>query len=500
MKYEKIGFYDAVRLLGNKVGFNLDIKKGTKAKEKDEDLEIYELACKFYQNSITTSMGKNAIEYLDNRKIDKETIKKFRIGLSISKMSLTDYLISKKISLDKLIRLGISNESGTDLFVNRIMFPLYDLQGNVVAFSGRIYNTKDSSKYINTKETNIFKKGNLLYNYHQARELLRKSDSIIVMEGFMDVIRASTIGVNNCVATMGTAFTKQHAELLKKTTNNIILMFDGDEAGEEATTSAIEVLKEFDITPKVVRLPEDLDPDEYVLKYGKDSFVNVLNNPISSIDFLMQIHKNNKNMSDIADITKYINESLKDLASCDDEILISLTLKKLEAEYKIDYKTLEDKLKSLKSVKPKKDEIVAEKIKLNKYDMASRNLLYYMLKDEKVVNKVENEIAYIPDDNMRALLNEIIAYSHKFGIINIADFISYIAAKEDIFKTFNEIIKMNLKDKYLEEEIDDYIKVINSYPVKKKENELDKLLKAESDPLKQAEILKEKLALKGVKE
>ncbi len=498
-EYEKIGFFDAVRLLGNKVGYNLETTKSTKSKEKDEDLEIYETACKFYQNSITTSLGKNAIEYLENRKIDKETIKKFRIGLSLSKVSLTDYLLNKKISLDKLIKLGISNESGSDLFVNRIMFPLYDLHGNVVAFSGRIYNTKDTSKYINTKETNIFKKGNLLYNYHQARELLKKSDSIIVMEGFMDVIRASTIGVNNCVATMGTAFTKQHAELLKKTTNNIILMFDGDSAGEEATTSAIEVLKEFDINPKVVRLPEDLDPDEYVLKYGKDSFINVLNKPISSIDFLMQMHKNNKNMSDVVDITKYINESLKDLATCDDEILVSLTLKRLESEYNVDYKVLEDKLLSLKKSKEKTTEIVKQKTKLNKYDIASNNLVYYMLKDGKVLKKAEQDLAFIPNDNVRALFNDIIDYSHKYGVINIADFISFISNREETLRTFNQILSQDLKEKYTEEEINDYISVINSYPLKKKEKELDKLLKEEKDPLKQANILKEKLALKGVK-
>ena len=498
-QYEKIGFIDAVKLLGNKVGFNLDTKKSSKSKEKDEDLEIYELACKFYQNSITTSMGKNAIEYLEKRMIDKETIKKFRIGLSFSKISLTDYLISKNISLDKLIKLGISNESGNDLFVNRIMFPLYDLQGNVVAFSGRIYNTKDPSKYINTKETNIFKKGNLLYNYHQAREVLKKSDSIIVMEGFMDVIRASSVGINNCVATMGTAFTKQHAELLKKTSNNIILMFDGDEAGEEATTSAIEVLKEFDITPKVVRLPEDLDPDEYVLKYGKDSFINILNRPISSIDFMMQMHKNNKNMSDIVDITKYINESLKDLATCDDEILVSLTLKKLESEYKIDYKTLEDKLLSLKNIKPKKSEEVKSNVRVNKYDMAARNLLYYMLKDDKVIKKADSELAFIPNDNLRILFNEIIAFYHKFGVINIADLISYIASKEEIYNTFNDIVKLNLNEKCFAEEINDYINVINSYPVRKKVSELDKKIKEENDPIKQAKLLAEKLALKGVK-
>ena len=276
--YEHIGFYDAVKLLGNKVGYNLGTLTTTKNKE-DKSYEIYQLACKFYQNNLNTSLGKNAYEYLENRKIDKDTIKKFQIGLSVPKISLTNYLLNKGIKLKELVDLGISNENGIDLFINRIMFPLYDLEGNVIAFSGRIYNTKDNSKYINTKETKIFKKGTILYNYHQAKSPLKKNENIIVMEGFMDVIRASTVGISNCVATMGTALTKQNATLLKKMADNIILCFDGDKAGEEATTSAINVLKEIDVNPKVVRLEENLDPDEYILKYGQEKFQNKLNNP-----------------------------------------------------------------------------------------------------------------------------------------------------------------------------------------------------------------------------
>ena len=306
-EYEHINFYEAVKLIGSKAGYSL-VTRNIHTKKEDNSLEIYDIACKFYQNNLNTALGKNAQEYLENRKIDKETIKKFKIGLSMSKTSLTDYLLNKQIKLKDLINLGISNDNGIDLFINRIMFPLYDLEGNVVAFSGRLYNTKDQSKYINTKETNIFKKGNLLYNYHQAKDILKKSEKIIVMEGFMDVIRASTIGINNCVAIMGTAFTKQHANLLRKMTDNIILCFDGDSAGKEATTSAIEVLREIGISPKVISLEENLDPDEYILKYGKDAFKNKIDNPQSSIEFLMKLHKNNKNLNDINDISKYIDE------------------------------------------------------------------------------------------------------------------------------------------------------------------------------------------------
>lgn len=500
--YEHINFYEAVKLLGNKVGYNLGTAKRSKS-TVDDSLEIYDSACKFYQNNLNTTLGKNAMEYLESRKIDKETIKKFKIGLSVSKSSLTDYLINKKVPVKDLISLGISNENGKDLFINRIMFPLYDLQGNVVGFSGRIYNTKDSSKYINTKETKIFKKGNLLYNYHQAKDILKKSESIIVMEGFMDVIRASTIGVNNCVATMGTAFTKQHANLLRKMTDNIILCFDGDQAGEEATTGAIEVLKEINVTPKVIRLEENLDPDEYILKYGESAFKEKLDVPESSIEFLMKLHKNNKNLKDLNDISKYIDESLKELINTNDTILVELTLRKMSTEFNIDYNIIKDKynnlIKTPKQSKTKKQEQIKIKINHDKYGNASRYLLYYMIKDCKIINIVKDNITYFPEEIIRNLSNEIIYYYHKYGVFHIADFISYISSREELVKTFNEIMNMNIKEKYSEEEINDYIKVINSYPINKKTDELNQKMREEKDPIKQASILSEILTLKGVK-
>lgn len=502
-EYEHINFYEAVKLLGNKIGYNLGQNVNNKANE-DKTLEIYELACKFYQNNLNTLLGKNAYEYLERRKIDKDTIKKFKIGLSLSKTSLTDYLLNKKIPLKDLVSLGISNENGTDLFVNRVMFPLYDLQGNVVAFSGRIYNTKDNSKYINTKETKIFKKGNLLYNYHQAKDVLKKSEKIIVMEGFMDVIRASTIGVNNCVATMGTAFTKQHANLLRKMTDNIILCFDGDSAGEEATIAAIEVLKEIDITPKVIRLEEKLDPDEYILKYGEKAFKSKIDNPESSIEFLMKQHKSNKNLKDINDISKYIDESIKDLINIKDIVLVELTLQKMSTEFNIDFNILKRKYENLNQANNNEQtstiETSKEKHKYNKYANASRNLIYYMLKDSKVINIVEKKITYFPNDSIRMLSNEIICYYHKYGIFNIADFISYIKDKKEILTTFNAILSMDIKEKYTEEEINDYINLINDYPINKKTEELNIKLREEKDPIKQANILSEILSLRGVKQ
>ena len=494
--FEKISFAQAVRLLGEKVGISIGGISNFSEK-KDEYFEIYELANKFYQNSLFTNLGKNAIEYLKKRNIDKETIKKFGIGLSIQKVSLTDYLKNKKYDIDKLINIGITNDQGNDIFINRIMFPIYDLSGNPVAFSGRIYNTKDTSKYVNTKETDKFKKGKLLYNYHIAKEHLKKNDSIIIMEGQMDVIRASTIGINNCIATMGTALTKDHKNIIKNMTNNIVLCFDGDEAGEKATVHAIELLEDTNIDIKVVRLPNNMDPDEYILKEGKDSFLAQIKNAINLIDYKMELLKKNKDFGNIKDVSSYINSVLKELINEKDDITIELNLKKLSDNFNIDYKTIKNKYNNLvKNKKEIKNEIKPKKT-YDKYRMAENYLIYYMIRDEKVLNMVENKVGYFPTKNIRELSNEIIYYFHKYGIINIADFISYISDRAEILRTFQDIIAMDIKDEFQIQEIEDYIFVINEYHKEMRINNLNKKLKEEKDPLKQAEISMEIMKIRG---
>ena len=494
--YEKISFHEAVRLLGEKVGIEVG-KSITSDAKKDDYFDIYNIANKFYQNSLFTNLGKNAIEYLEKRNIDKETIKKFGIGLSIQKVSLTDYLVNKKYSIDKLIDCGITNDNGHDIFINRIMFPICDLNGNPVAFSGRIYNTRDTAKYVNTKETDKFKKGKILYNYHIAKEQLKKNDSIIIMEGQMDVIRASTIGINNCIATMGTALTKDHKNIIRNMANTIILCFDGDSAGEKATISAIELLEDTDANIKIVRLPDNMDPDEYILKNGKDSFLAQIKSASSLIDYKMELLKKSKDFSNIKDVSSYINSALKELVNEKDDIIVELNLKKISDNFNIEYKTIKDKYNKL--IKNKK--IIIKEIKpknnYNKYDMAENYLIYYMLKDTKVLNMVENRVGYFPNKNIRELSNEIIYYFHKYGIINVADFISYISDREEIRKTLQDIIAMNIKEDFQEKEIEDYIFVVNEYHKEERINNLNKKLKEEKDPLKQAEISMEIMKIRG---
>ena len=258
MNYEHIDFREALRYLGEKVGVNVSsvniVKKTTKF---DHLYEAYNFAVKYFQNNLSASVGKEARAYLSKRGINEEAIKEFEIGLSLeSRDDLTKLLVSKKYELSTLNRIGLSSDDH-DIYDDRIMFPLYDVSGQVVGFSGRIYKDVDQNKYLNTKETDIFKKGEMLYHYHIAREECRLKKSVIVMEGFMDVIRASIVGVKNTVALMGTALTNNQFNLIKRLSNNIILCLDGDDPGVKAMLSIGEHLLDEGVEVKVVVLPDN---------------------------------------------------------------------------------------------------------------------------------------------------------------------------------------------------------------------------------------------------
>lgn len=495
---ENITYGEAINKLAQEDGY--EVRSVERIDPNLKNYEVMSLAIKYYQNNINSVLGENAISYLQERKIDRDTIKKFELGVSISKQPLTPFLLNQ-YDLNTLIDLGLTSTSEKDVFNDRIMIPIHDLYGNPIGFGARIYQTKDSSKYINTKATKIFDKGNILYNYHRAHQNLSKEDSIIIMEGYFDVIRASTVGINHCVAPMGTSLTKNHIQILKKITKHVILCFDGDEAGKMATVHAIPLLEEAGLDTKIIRL-EEKDPDDFILKRGKEAFLEKIKNPLNVIDFKMSILGEQKNLNDVQETSAYLDQIIHELLKEKDDILVELTLKRLSTKFNIDYQTLnsrylEYKKKSNVSV-PKFPKMV--KKSSNQYGQAVDNLLYYMIESPDVTEKALANVSMILDDKKRRLFNEIIYYYHEYGQIILADFSTYLSTKTNVFDTFEGIFSLNLKREYTEEEIDDYIKCINYYY---KKNIIDKLkvdLQKETDPMKQALIISEMMKIRGVKE
>ena len=496
MDYEHVSFIDAVKMIGRRVGVNIDLPTHYK-KPKEKGLEdlynIYDIANKFYQNNLSTKEGNDAREYLSNRDFKEDVIKEFGIGLSLNN-KLSSMLL-KKYDKDILIRSGICNESGGnifDAFTERIMFPLWDIDGNVVGFSGRIYKTKDSSKYVNSKESDIFKKGKLIYNYHRAKEEIRKKKCAIVVEGFMDVIALYKVGIKNVIAMMGTAVTEEQAKILKKLSTNIILCFDGDEAGNKATLSCSLELTKVGIVPKIVRLPDNLDPDEYINKYGKEKYEDYILNPKSLLDYKIDNYKKNTNFNSSDEVSKYVKDVIFELSFVDDKIIRELTIKRLSDETNISVATINGMVKK----KPKEVKKEKKEIPLNKYEKAERRLLFYMLRYKEVINIYEKNKCYLPTKEFRYLASEIIYYFNKHKELCIADFLSYLSDKEELIKPFNMIDTMDISENYTFEEIMDYINLLNDYSVKERIKSLTQEFKKEIDTDKKAKIAKEISELK----
>ena len=497
MNYEHKEFNQVLSDLANRVGITLSGFKTKKVSTKyDEWYKIYDLANKYYQNNLLSKEGEGAREYLKNRSIDDLTIKEFEIGYSLKmRDDLTKLLTMKGHSVDLLNKIGLSNEDH-DIYNSRLMFPLHDLNGKVIGFSGRIITSGKQNKYLNTKETELFKKGKLLYHYHIAKEEARVKKSVIIMEGFMDIIRASTVGIKNTVATMGTALTKDHIKEIKRLSNNIILCFDGDEAGVKATLANGELFKSEGIEVKVITLPGEDDPDTYILKNGKDAFQGLINNAIYYSDFKIKSLSRNRNFASSEEKANYIHEVLEEASKINDTIRTEIILKDLAKKFEIGYNTLEKSFQELVNTKEiKKEVITAPKTKQPKkkdmYQKASFNIIYYMLNKQEIIDVVEQEHIVLPTEALRALESEIVYFYHKYGFINEADFYTYLAPKEELLNLLNEVLEMDLKTTLTKEELYDYFKVIREYNYKKTINNLEEKIKNETDPLMQVKYAEE---------
>ena len=493
MNYEHVSFKEALGILSEKTGIEIKgIEVGKKVTKYDKFYEIYDLALKFYQNNMNSSYSKEAKEYLHNRNITDEMIKEYKIGLSLDKYdTLTKLLLTKGYDLTTLNKIGLSNDS-KDVYINRIIFPLYDLNGRVVGFSGRRYDGIKENKYINTKGTDIFKKGETLYNYHLAREHVRSKNEVIVMEGFMAVIRSSVNGIKNAVGLMGTAITKEQANLISHLSKNVIVCFDGDEPGRLACLENGDVLEKLGCNVKVVELEDNLDPDDYILKYGIDSFKSLIDNSITLSDYRIKRLKKNINLNSDLEKSEYINNVLKETAKIKDEIHREFILKKLAKEFEIGYNTLEKRLLSLIENQPIKEEKIEvkepKKLNKDKYYIATYKLLYCLIMNKKCLEEFDEGRINFLNEEERFLASEISYYYKKYGSITVADFYTYINSKEKLKEVFDRIFELDLEKEITDKEIDDYINTLKEFRVKEEIKKLKQQIKDETDVNKQIEI------------
>ncbi len=498
-KYEGVSFIEAVAIVAAKCGLKLSettFNNNFTDVNKTEH-EIMDLAEKFFQNNLKTSFGETAMAYLKDRGINNDIIKDFGIGLSLDKNdALSTLLFKKNYTKEQLLQLGLVNDINGNLydtFSRRITFPLYDKDGHIVGFSARIYRgEKDTSKYINSRETKLFKKGETLYNYHQARDVAKREKEVIVVEGFMDAIRLSNEGVKNVVALQGTAMTKNQIQLLKKLRVKVILCLDNDNAGLLATVNNGELLSKDGIEVFVIRLSGQKDPDEYILANGIQAFLDNLKKPLSFFEFKINYLKNGKDLNNSLDLAQYINDVLKDLSESNDEILREITLNKISKDYNLSLDVLKTKLSELKPVTTavieEKKEVV-KKEKKDAYVIGAEQILYFMMNGEKYIREYQKKLGFFPTEIYRETANEILYYFENNKTINVADFITYVSDKGTLKDEVTKIVNSAIDGEELTlEAMDEYIDVVNKLLINREIKRLKQQMKNELDVDKKMKI------------
>lgn len=496
-EYENVSFIEAVRIVASKCGKELSITtyNNNVSQALKEENEIMDLTQKFFLNNLRTKFGKDALEYLKNRGLNEDIIKEFGIGLSLdSNDSLYQLLLKKNYDIKKLLDLGLVNSVNGktyDMFTRRITFPLWDKDGNIVGFSARVYrNEKDVSKYMNSRESKLFKKGETLYNYHKAKDIAKREKKIIVVEGFMDAIRISSIGIKNVVALQGTAMTTEQIQLLKKLRVKVILCLDNDNAGLIATINNGDELIKNEIETEVIRLSGEKDPDEYILANGGEAFKNNVDKPLSYFEFKMNYLKQNKDLNNVEDLSIYVNDVLKSLTEIDDPILKELTLDKMSKEYNLSISVLKNKLEQLEPVKIKKEikSTVIEKQRKDVFMIGSEKILYFMMNGEEYIREYQKKLGFFEDSLYREIANEIVYFYETNKEITVADFITYVNDKNDIRDKVMEIVNDSANDEVTIEAMDEYIDALSRVLVKNEIKRLKKLMKSELDEAKKLEI------------
>ena len=327
MEYENFTFVEALRMLADRAGVELpQIEYSKEAKEqadlKATLLEVNKQAAKYYYYQLRQESGKQGMDYLKSRELSDETINKFGLGYS-DKFSnnLYRYLKSKKYSDEILRQSGLFNvdeRNGMyDKFWNRVIFPIMDVNNRVIGFGGRVMGDA-KPKYLNSPETKIFDKSRNLYGLNLARSSRKKN--LIICEGYMDVISMHQAGFNNAVASLGTALTSQQASLLKRYTDEVLIIYDSDEAGVKAALRAIPMLKTAGLSTKVINLKPYKDPDEFIKNMGKEAFQERLDHGMNSFLFELHAMEQQYEMEDPQGKTDFFKETARKLLRFEDEI------------------------------------------------------------------------------------------------------------------------------------------------------------------------------------
>jgi len=338
-RYENLTFPEALNVLAKRAGVELKMRPGAvqKAGEKEVMVSIHKDALAFFEHNLTKS--DQSQKYFKGRGIGKDTQKLFSLGYAPQSWNaLMNHLTKKGYKPEVIKKAGLISQGAKgfyDSFRHRIIFPIDDLKGDVVAFGGRSIDGSDP-KYLNSPETLIFNKRKVLYGLYKAKNAIKESGYALFMEGYMDVITAHVYGISNAVAPLGTAFTQEHGKLIKRFVEDVVLVFDGDQAGIKAAKKAADILLESGLNVKMLLFPAKEDPDSFLRKHGKEAFQKLLDNPLTIIDFLLKL-KGDKRM--------LAREAIETISRVPDKVLQGDYVKMLSEGLKINEVFIIEELK-----------------------------------------------------------------------------------------------------------------------------------------------------------
>lgn len=325
MLMEKTTFVEAIEILAKRLGMDIPAQQSEKKEAKAYLYDVVNEASMFFHNNLLR--GKNsepALQYLDNRGINRDTIEKFRLGLASGSSTLLNYMREKGYTLDALEKASLAickNNAYRDLFWDRIIFPIYDIRCRVVGFGARTYKkSNDSPKYINSIENLLYSKREHLFGLNLSKDEVVSKDNVFVVEGYLDMITPFMHGIRNIVASLGTALTLEQIKLIRRFTSNITLLFDADKAGQAATLRALDLLLENDMKVKIVSLIPGNDPDSLIRKEGKDYFLSLAEKRKDFFDYKLDILKTIHDAESIEGKTKIVKELLDTINKLNSEV------------------------------------------------------------------------------------------------------------------------------------------------------------------------------------
>ena len=429
MKIDNMSFPEAVRHLANKTGVVIATRRmSSRDKEsasiREELKRVNQLAAEHFSKNLFSKAASLVRKYIEKREMKDSVVKEFRLGYSMDRWAnLKDFFESGNISLELVEKAGLiipRNGGGFyDRFRGRLIFPIEDIGGNVIAFGGRIIGDGEP-KYLNSPESPIYIKGENLYGLNRTKNNIRRKDYAILVEGYFDLLSLWNSGISNVVATLGTAVTRNHVDLIRRYTKNLVVMFDPDEAGRNAMERSLKLFLEGNLHARVVILPESYDPDEYVRKFGREALEEAVAHSQSMVDYYIEeIIGGRKTFEDNLDSTR---EAVPFISSIDDAIQRNLFIKRVSEKLGIDQGFLKGEISG--KLNPRK--VISGNRKTGEVDMVELSFIHMMLEyPYKIPEIVKGKVLdYFVSKDLKKLVNVLKqAYNRKENF-NVSDIVS----------------------------------------------------------------------------